>query len=267
MMYLSNIHTHTSFCDGDDTPEDIVKEALKNNMQSIGFSGHSVTDFDLSYCMKNETEYVEEIQRLKEKYKDKTEIYLGIEQDLYSAPPRFDYDFMIGSTHYVTVDGVVRDVDLSEDYMAETVNVFYGGDFYKYAQDYYKNVIAVGLKYPNCIIGHLDLLAKYNENEKYFKYNKQYFDTAFAAIDALRGRTFEINTGAVSRGRRSEPYPHKTLLEYICKTGGEIIVTSDCHAKEYLLFGFEYAYELARQCGFKECKMLIHGKFEDVSVK
>lgn len=264
MMYLSNIHTHTTFCDGNDTPEEIVKEALKNNMQSIGFSGHSMTEFGLSYCMKNESGYIEEIQRLKEKYKDKIEIYLGIEQDLYSKRPEFDYDFIIGSTHYVNVGGVMRDVDLNEEYMTETVNEFYGGDFHAYVKDYYKNVVKVGLKYPNCIIGHFDLVTKFNEGEKHFTYDKKYFDIAFNAIEMLQGRVFEINTGAMSRGMRTEPYPHKVLLKHICEVGGEVIVTSDCHSKENLLFGFETAYETAKKCGFKKCKIFKCGQFTDI---
>lgn len=266
MIYLSNIHTHTTFCDGNDTPEEIVKEALKNNMQSIGFSGHSVTDFDLSYCMKNESAYIEEIQKLKSKYRGAIEIYIGIEQDVYSKSPEFDYDFIIGSAHYVNIGGVMRDVDLSEAYMTETVNEFYGGDFHAYADDYYKNVINVGLKYPDCIIGHFDLLAKFNEGEKHFSYDKKYFDIAFAAIENFKSRIFEINTGAMSRRMRTEPYPHKTLLKRICETGGKVIVTSDCHNKNNLLFGFEYAYEILKECGFKKYTVLKQGEFTDIYI-
>lgn len=266
MMYLSNIHTHTVFCDGADTPEEIVEEALKNNMQSIGFSGHSKTDFDLSYCMKNENDYISEIQRLKEKYKEKIKIYLGIEQDLYSNPPDFDYDFMIGSTHYVNVNGVMRDIDLSEEYMIETVEEFYGGDFHAYAEAYYDNVATVGMKYKKCIIGHLDLIAKFNENEKYFKYDEQYFSFAFEAIEKLHGRVFEINTGAMSRGLRSEPYPYKILLKHIYETGGKVIVTSDCHDKKDLLFGFDKAYGLAKECGFKKCTVLNKNGFSEIYI-
>ncbi len=266
MMYLSNIHTHTVFCDGADTPEEIVEEALKNNMQSIGFSGHSKTEFDLSYCMKNENDYISEIQRLKEKYKAKIKIYLGIEQDLYSNPPVFDYDFMIGSTHYVNANGVMRDIDLSEEYMLETVEKLYGGDFHAYAKDYYENVAKIGLKYKKCIIGHLDLITKFNENEKHFEYDEKYFDIAYKTIDKLHGRVFEINTGAMSRGFRSEPYPHKNLLKRICETGGKIIVTSDCHNKENILFGFERAYEIAKECGFKTYTILQHRKFINIYI-
>lgn len=38
-----NLHTHTSYCDGADTPKEVIKEALKRGFTAIGFSGH----FDL----------------------------------------------------------------------------------------------------------------------------------------------------------------------------------------------------------------------------
>lgn len=266
MIYPSNIHTHTVLCDGADAPEDIVKAALEYNMISIGFSGHSTTEFDLSYCMKNENEYIAEIRRLKEKYSGKIGIFLGIEQDLYSPPPHFDYDFIIGSTHYINIDGCMRDVDLSEEYMLETVQKYYGGDFYAYAEDYYKNVTEVGLKYKDCIIGHLDLLTKFNEGEKHFSYNKKYLDIAFGAIESLKGRIFEINTGAMSRGMRTEPYPEKALLKHIFETGGDVIITSDSHSKETLMFGFDRAYAAAKECGFKKCKVMNCGGIEDLPI-
>ena len=266
MIYRSNIHTHTTFCDGADTPEDIVKSAMEKNMVSIGFSGHSVTEFDVSYCMKDEEGYISEIRRLKEKYSGKIEIYLGIEQDLYSLPPKPCYDYIIGSTHYVNVNGCMRDVDSSEEYMLETVEKFYGGDFYAYAEDYYKNVAEVSKKYKNCIIGHLDLLTKFNEGEKHFVYNSKYHDIAFGAIESLRGRIFEINTGAICRGVRTEPYPEKALLKRIFETGGSIIITSDSHRKETLMFGFEQAYALAKECGFKTCNMLKKDGISDILI-
>ena len=50
---LSNLHTHSTFCDGVNTPEEIVKSAVERGFSSVGFSGHGYTDFDLCYCMKN----------------------------------------------------------------------------------------------------------------------------------------------------------------------------------------------------------------------
>ena len=73
MNVISNFHTHTVYSDGKDTPEDIILEAIRMGCSEIGFSDHSYTDFDISYCMsrENTAEYKREIKRLKEKYKGK----------------------------------------------------------------------------------------------------------------------------------------------------------------------------------------------------
>ena len=67
-MILEDLHVHTVYCDGKDTPEDIVKTAIEKGMNRIGFSGHSYTFFDNEYCMTKEgsKKYIEEINRLKQ---------------------------------------------------------------------------------------------------------------------------------------------------------------------------------------------------------
>ena len=40
-MGFFNYHTHTTYCDGKSTPEEIVLEAIRFGMDTIGFSGHS----------------------------------------------------------------------------------------------------------------------------------------------------------------------------------------------------------------------------------
>ena len=74
---LSNLHTHTTFCDGKNTPEEMVISAIQKGFYSLGFSAHAYAPYGLEYCMRDEEGYIKEIARLKEKYKDKIEIYLG----------------------------------------------------------------------------------------------------------------------------------------------------------------------------------------------
>ena len=47
---LYNYHTHTNYCDGKNTAEEIVKKAIELGLSELGFSGHSYTDFDLDFC-------------------------------------------------------------------------------------------------------------------------------------------------------------------------------------------------------------------------
>lgn len=241
MNVISNFHTHTVYSDGKDTPEDIILEALRLGCSEIGFSDHSYTDFDTSYCMsrENTAEYKREIRRLKEKYKGKIKIYLGIEQDYYSTEPTDGYDYIIGSVHYVKKDGVYIPVDESAKRQIDAVNTLYGGDFYAFVADYYKIIADVYEKTKCDIIGHFDLITKFNEDGALFDTSDiRYKDSSSAALEKLLNTPalFETNTGAISRGYRKTPYPEEFIIDRIAKSKKPFVLSSDSHKKETLLF-------------------------------
>ena len=94
MDWKRNYHTHTDFCDGQNTPEEMAEAAAKKGFTALGFSGHSYTDFDTFYCMTPETfpEYCKQVRALREKYKGQMEILLGVERDFYSDVDCRDLD-------------------------------------------------------------------------------------------------------------------------------------------------------------------------------
>ena len=87
----------------------------------------------------------------------------------------------------------------------------------------------------------------YEPTQKFFEYAN---DTVLKLTKY--NKPFEINTGAMARGYRTEPYPHKNILKMIFENGGNIIFSSDCHNKEQLDFGYDMAEKLALEVGFKK---------------
>lgn len=241
-MIPSNFHTHTTFCDGKDTPEQLVLYAIAQGCPSIGFSGHSYTFFDERYCMsqKGTEEYKECIRQLKIKYADQIQIFLGVEQDYYSTAQTEDYDYVIGSVHYLQKDGVYLPVDESRELQIRAVEEHYNGDFYAYAEHYYQTVADLYQKTHCDIIGHFDLVTKYNDDGSLFDVtHPRYIMAAKRALETLLQTpvTFEINTGGMARGHKSQVYPAPWMLSMLHEAGAKTICTSDCHAKEFLLFG------------------------------
>ncbi len=265
-MIFSNLHTHTVYCDGKNTPEEMVLSAISSGFSSLGFSGHAYTPHDDSYCMTPEAtlKYIDEINALKEKYRDKIEIYLGCECDLYSEIDRVKYDYIIGSVHYISApDGSHHSVDHTESIMANTVDKYFGGDYLKYAKAYYEAVAQLGTVKPD-IIGHFDLVVKFNEGNKYFDENsKPYLDLAYSAMDAVlpHCNLFEVNTGAISRGYKTVPYPAMPLLKRLKDKGAGITLTSDCHDADHLNCNFCESTEILKNAGFKSAYVLLGGKF------
>ena len=106
MIPLCNLHTHTTYCDGKNTAEEMVQAAIQHGAVTIGFSGHSPliihrTHEEWSMRVQQTKDYHEEILRLRQIWGRQIEILLGIEQDCFSEAPDFPYDYIIGSVHYV----------------------------------------------------------------------------------------------------------------------------------------------------------------------
>ena len=70
---------------------------------------------------------------------------------------------------------------------------------------------------------------------------------------------FEINTGAMSRGFRKEPYPSALLLRELNQMGGTIMINSDSHRTDTIGWQFETAARLAADCGFDGYYALLPG--------
>ena len=126
-MIKSNLHTHSIYSDGRDTPEEIVERAIDIGFTSIGFSEHAEDcsgDDDIILKKKDYPDYFNLLNQLKEKYGNKIEIYKGLELDAYSYGPEIELDYTIGSVHYLKKDNRYYAVDESLDNLKETIDLF-----------------------------------------------------------------------------------------------------------------------------------------------
>ncbi len=251
---LTNFHTHTNLCDGQNTPEQVVQAAIEKGFSALGFSCHGYTSFDLRYCVNDTEAYIAEILRLKEAYQDKIRIYLGVEEEALSPIDRSRYEYMIGSLHYLPFGGEYLPIDGNPDYFAQCLAAC-DGDEMRLAEGYYSMFCDYILRRKPDIIGHFDLVTKFDEigvshyfaNEQYTKLAQKYLQEAIKA-DCI----FEVNTGAMARGYRTAPYPHEDLLHTLKKADAKLILSSDSHAAETLDFGMEEAKKLLREVGFRK---------------
>ncbi len=278
MKPIQNLHTHTLYCDGINTPEELIQEALRKGFHSIGFSGHSYMKRypkDYSMTPENNFSYQQEIRRLKQKYAGKIEIFCGMEADYYSQASLEGYDYLIGSVHYINQDGVLLDFDRTDlkypQYAMERIlNEFFEGDGSRLVRAYYETLAKLGEGRPYNIIGHYDLIVKHNEFMHFIdEDSKEYRHAAVEAAEALAGKVkyFEVNSGAMARGYRSIPYPAPFIIKELKRLGFGAVITSDCHRKENLDFGFEEAAKLLEACGFRERYILTEQGFEAVPLQ
>ena len=241
-MILRDFHVHTTYCDGKNSPEEMVLSAIEKNLECIGFSAHSYTFFDERYCIKNNNQYISEINALKTKYKDNIRILCGIEQDYYSDMQTSEYDYVIGSVHYIKIRNEYLEIDSDKESLIELVEKYFDGDYFALAEEYFKSVSKMADKIRPDIIGHLDLITKFNNDYELFdENNNRYKKAKKDAVDKILKLNipFEINVGAISRGYKDVPYPDLDTISYIAKNAGKLVFSGDSHSKDTLCFQFE----------------------------
>ena len=70
---MRDLHMHTVFSDGKNTPEEMVQEAIRLGLDTVGISDHSHLD-PCGMTLETSVEYRAEIARLKQKYACRTAI-------------------------------------------------------------------------------------------------------------------------------------------------------------------------------------------------
>ena len=266
-MRFSNLHTHTTFSDGKGSVRENIESAIAKNMLSIGFSDHSYTACDTSYCMKlsDYEKYCHEVKTLAKEYQDQIPVFLGLEKDYYSEIEQDMFDYVIASVHYIVKKGVCYPIDHSRKQQEECIREVFSGNILDMAKCYYDMVAEhVMLSKPD-VIGHFDVLNKFSimpeTDERYIRITEEAMREAFRYCPR-----FEINTGGISRGWRKDPYPSLYLLELLRKLGGEVVINSDSHHPDHLDFHFAESVLLLRQAGYDSFSVFNGKGFEKITI-
>lgn len=260
---LANYHTHSTFSDGKDSPEEIVLEALNKGFSAIGFSEHGYAPYDQECCLKDTDGYIAEINRLKKKYKKDIQIYLGIEEDASSPVDSSRFDYLIGSMHYMPYHGQYYPLDASYESLRKCLDCFYGDTLWL-AENYYRTFCDYILLRKPDIVGHFDLITKFDEkNAPLFLEDHRYHRIAENYLSEIVRCDcfFEVNTGAIGRGYRTTPYPAENLLQILYKYDARIILSSDSHSKQTLDQSFDDMKAYLKDIGFRHAYALYNNEF------
>lgn len=140
---MKNYHTHTSRCmhaNGQD--EDYVLAAIQGGFKVLGFSDHTPWKYDSDFVahmrmpLSQFEEYYRSVLYLKEKYKDKIDIKVGLECEYYPQymdwlkefAKKYTLDYLIFGNHYADTDenhlyygSCTRDDEMLEKYVKTTI--------------------------------------------------------------------------------------------------------------------------------------------------
>jgi histidinol-phosphatase (PHP family) len=188
---------------------------------------------------------------------------------MLSNDSRDGWEYMIGSTHYLSKDGEIFNIDLGTEEIKHVIAERFGGDGLALAKCYYEHLASLP-KYGNFdIIGHFDLVTKNNEKGKFIDVtSEKYLRSGFEAIHALKGKIpfFEVNTGAISRRYRNSPYPQMEFLREFNRLGFGVVISSDCHDKKHIDCFYDEAEALISAAGFRSKWILTENGFKEVGL-
>lgn len=260
---LINYHIHSQFCHGIGELEEYVDAAIQNNLSSIGFTSHAPLPFKKDWAMNSENleEYCRKIQHLKTIYRDRIDIFLGLEVDYIPDKKRFEkfrsagLDYIIGSNHFIgkDEDGKYKRIESSKT--PKTIE----GDVEYYIRNYYESVSEMVLLEKPDIIGHLDLIKKVNIHNLYFNENEEwYIDIVDKTLDIIANSNVivEVNTSGLGKEQGNWLYPSVYILNGCFTREIPITLGSDAHKPDDIISGYEEACDILKKIGFKKVMIL-----------
>lgn len=273
-MRLTNLHTHTTYCDGSCSVEEMIQSAIKKNFKSIGISSHGPVPFGTSWNIHSNRieEYIEEVSAMKLKYKNEIDVFLGMELD-YIPEIGFGHipealteklDYYIGSVHFLGTmkNGTMWTVDYNREELIAGIGDSFNGNVRSAVESYYGLISEMAERYRPTVIAHMDLIKKTNGNNVIFnEHEVWYINAVEKCLDSIKsaGSAVEINTGAIARGYTKEQYPSTRILKDMKERGIPIVINSDAHTAEGIDCKLDEMYALARSTGFKSVRCLGSG--------
>ena len=270
-MRLQDLHTHSRFDDGSASLEQMVCAAIDRGLSAIGLSVHSPIEGEYDWTAKpgDLPRFIREAKRLRKAYCEQITVYCGIEYDLRSDVQLTVFDYVIGSMHSTVTPAGLFSVDYTAEIAEKGIRKYFSGDADAAAEAYFAQYSAIAKNPAVDIVGHFDLLTKFDERRcLYNAAGARFLDAAQSAMEELvrAGKIFEINSGAISRGYRTSPYPGETLLRRLRDLDGKILLSSDAHSTSGVGFFFEEMLKLSVNCGFESVYQLINGNFVPVPI-
>ncbi|SHI99083.1 histidinol-phosphatase (PHP family) [Dethiosulfatibacter aminovorans DSM 17477] len=281
-MIKFNYHSHTTYCDGINTMEEMVESAIEKGLKYYGISSHAPVPFETDWTMPSDKleSYLAEVDRIKGKYGDRINIFKGLEIDYIPGIGAMHIDrgiiegldYIVGSVHYLAHfdNGVMWTVDYNRDELEQGIKESFGGNTREAVEFYYKCVGDMALELKPDILGHLDLIKKSNSGNYFFdEKEKWYVDAIMDCLGKIKegGSIVEVNSGGKARGYTTEYYPSDWIISEMIKVDIPMTVSGDSHTVEGVDYEFEEMLEKLRELGCEKVKLLTENGWEDMDIR
>lgn len=266
-MYLTDYHIHSKYSfDCETELEDICEMAVKHGLKEIAITDHMdiFSTKPYGYILDCAGCY-EALWRLKESYKGRLKVIVGVELGQPQANPSqaaqfledYPLDFIIGSVHNMENDIDAYDLDYKKE------------DYHQVMQNYIEWLIAMALQFDFDVMGHITYPSRYVYEQIQERVDfREYYDDYRRLFKILieSGRGIELNMSGMARGI-NETMPTMDLLKMYHEMGGEIVtVGSDAHIAEHVGKVSLMGYEMLQEAGFTYVSTFEGRKLKNVRI-
>lgn len=278
---FTNYHGHLHYCDGKGTADEYARAAIARGMLAYGFSSHAPVPYDVAWTMKQASlaDYIDEIDKVKERYAGQIEIYRGLEVDYVpgkagpSHPRLADarLDFTVGSVHLVDffADGRPWEIDGTHKLFLDGLEVIFHRDIQAAVTRYFELTRMMVQDDPPDIVGHLDKIKMQNEEGALFSEEAIWYQEAVEEtlkLIAGKGLIMEVNTRGIYKKKTTETYPSPQILRRMKELNIPVMINSDAHHPREITECFEETAALLLEVGYEQCRVLLRGQWQNLTL-
>jgi histidinol-phosphatase (PHP family) len=248
---MYDMHNHTLYSDDSNTlMANMIEAGIQQGLKGMAITDHYDPDYPTPEFQftPDFPAYHKEMEQVKDTYKDKIEVLLGVEigiqhgdtlEKCREVANGYTYDFILGSFH------CAHGKDLYVDYFSDwSIEEAYHG-FYQYMLD------CLNQYQDFDVLAHFNIIDRYTSRVPSYR---PYMEEIEAILRVLvdRNKGIEINTSSFRYNLGDLTTPSKDILMLYKQLGGEIITLgSDAHSPRHVGYKLDWAKEFAEACGFR----------------
>lgn len=256
-MITADLHTHTLYSHGKDTPADMFAAAQAKGITLYGFTEHSPRPLGYDYTReyrehltRHYPDYVREVRELQTQHPG--QVLLGMEMDwmekelpfIQTSIHAYDFDYLIGSVHFLQHWGY-------DDTIADWKNLT-PAQCAQHYEAYFRTLRRMVESGLFQIAGHLDLIKIFSVDT--FRawldvdaHMALVRDVLLALRDA--GMAMEISSAGLRKPCK-EIYPGPKIMALAAEIGVDICLSSDAHNVHDVANAFDQLEAYARSYGY-----------------
>ncbi len=269
-MIRTDLHNHTLYSHGRNTPRQMWQAAQEKGVELFGFSEHSPRPLDYTYTQeyrdrltKYFPQYVREVQELQQEFPG--QVLFGMEMDWFDNELEFiqkslgeyDFDYLIGSVHFLKQWGYDDQASHWECLSVEQC--------YEHYNQYFTTLTNMANSGLFNIAAHLDLIKIFSIDifrQWIVKPNNIKLVGDALSVIKQQGMALEISSAGLRKMCR-EIYPCKEIMTLAADMALPISFASDAHNVHDVAADFDKLEAYARVYGYTHSVWFCRNKMHE----